>query len=72
MGRSSKIHMVKNHSFAVRTVPPLNRIAEKTILNYLSGLEIEQTVNDSINQIIYNMFNFTDEEIRYIKENALK
>ena len=41
-------------------------------LNYLSGLEIEQTVNDSINQIIYNMFNFTDEEIRYIKENALK
>jgi len=53
-------------------IPPLNRIAEKTILNYLSGLEIEQTVNDSINQIIYNMFNFTDEEIRYIKENALK
>ena len=46
-------------------IPPLNRIAEKTILNYLSGLEIEQTVNDSINQIIYNMFNFTDEEIRY-------
>ena len=52
-------------------IPPLNRIAEKTILNYLSGLEIEQTVNDSINQIIYNMFNFTDEEIRYIKENGV-
>ena len=51
-------------------IPPLNRIAEKTILNYLSGLEIEQTVNDSINQIIYNMFNFTDEEIRYMRLNA--